>query len=208
MAAVKRLRQAAEPGYSYCSDSSTSRREARRAGWIAASTPSERGEDQQHDQRADRIGEREAFVLQRLGDQRREDQPEDHAEDRADQRRDHRLVADHRPHLAARHPDRPQHPQLPRAFVDRERQRVGDPEQRDHDRQREQRVEEVDELVDLFFAAFLQFLLVEDFGDREGRFDALGEQRLDLGRVGTRLRPRRSRPCPGSGRSRAPSPPG
>ena len=41
------------------------------------------------------------------------------------------------------------------------------------DRQRQQRVDEVDQLVDLFFAAFLQFLLVQHFGGREGGFDAL-----------------------------------
>ncbi len=40
------------------------------------------------------------------------------------------------------------------------------------------------QLVDLFFAAFLQFLLVEDFGDGKGDFDAFGQQRLDLVGVG------------------------
>ena len=36
---------------------------------------------EQHDQRADREGGREAFVLQRLRDQGREDVPEDDPED-------------------------------------------------------------------------------------------------------------------------------
>ena len=72
-AAPVRLRLWRLTRYSYCSDSSTSSREARRAGRDRGQHAGERGEDQQHDQRADRVGEGEAFVLQRLGDQRRED---------------------------------------------------------------------------------------------------------------------------------------
>ena len=52
------------------------------------------------------------------------------------------------------------------------------------DRQAEQGVDEADELIDLFFPAFLQFLLVQHFGDREGAFDAFGQDRLDLAGVG------------------------
>ena len=51
---------------------------------------------------------------------------------------------------------------------------------------REQHVEQRDERVDLVFAAFLQFLLVEHFGGREGRLGAFVEQRLDLLGVGAR----------------------
>ena len=47
------------------------------------------------------------------------------------------------------------------------------PKRETSDREGEQHVEERDELVDLFFTAFLQFLLVEHFGGREGRFGSL-----------------------------------
>ena len=60
----------------------------------------------------------------------------------ADQRGDHRLVADHPPHLAARGADRAQHAELARALGDREHERVDDAEQRDDDRQRQQRVDQ------------------------------------------------------------------
>ena len=74
-----------------------------------------------------------------------------------------------------------------RRVVLRIAQRVGDAEERDHDRQHQQRVDEVDELVDLFFAAFLQFLLVQYFGGRKADFDQLGQLRLHH----RRLRPGR-----------------
>ena len=72
------------------------------------------------------------------------------AEHAADERGDDALVADdHAPHLAGGRADGAQHPELARALVDRQEQAVGDPEHRDHDAHGQQRVEQVDDLVDL-----------------------------------------------------------
>ena len=60
-----------------------------------------------------------------------EHDPEHDPERAADQRGDHALVADHPPHLAARHPDRAQHPELARPLEHRQHERVDDPEQAD-----------------------------------------------------------------------------
>ena len=65
--------------------------------------------------------------------------------DAADQRRDHALVADHPPHLAPRHPDRAQHPELARPLEHGQHERVDDPEQADDDGEREQHVEDVED---------------------------------------------------------------
>ena len=91
----------------------------------------------------------EPFVLERLNRRDRKPQADDGADDRAQEGVDHRLVADHAPHLAARCADRAQHPELPRALEDRQRQRVHDAEDRDDHRQAQQDVDERHELVEL-----------------------------------------------------------
>ena len=73
---------------------------------------------------------------------RRTEQPTDHRGDDA-------LVADHLPHLSLRCADGTQQSELARPLVDREEERVRDPEQGDHDAHRKQRVEQVHELVEL-----------------------------------------------------------
>ena len=65
----------------------------------------------------------------------------------ADQGRDHALVSDHSTRLPTSESDRAQHAELASALEDRERQRVHHPEQADHDRQREQHVEDVEDHV-------------------------------------------------------------
>ena len=47
-----------------------------------------------------------------------------------------------------------------------------DPDQGDEHRQPEQHVEEPHDFVDLLFAFFAQFALVQHFGGREGAFGA------------------------------------
>ena len=75
--------------------------------------------------------------------------PDDDADDGAEQRDDHRLGADHRPDLAALHPDRAEQADLARALEHRQHQRVDDSDQRDEHGQREQHVHEPELLVDL-----------------------------------------------------------
>ena len=117
---------------------------ALRAGKIAAMMPADDRGDHEHDQRAP--GDRERRVLDRSPTMQRRADPEQDPEHAAEQRGDDALVADHPPQLAAAHPDRAQHPELPRALEHRQHQRVDDPEQADDDRQRQQHVEEVQEL--------------------------------------------------------------
>ena len=80
--------------------------------------------------------------------------PDREAEHAADHRRDQRLVADHLADLASRGADRAHHAQLVGALVDRQDQRVDDPEQRHDHRQRQQHVHEQQQLVD--FVALLR----------------------------------------------------
>jgi hypothetical protein len=58
-------------------------------------------------------------------------------------------VADHAPDLAPRHADGAQHPELAGALEHRQRERVDHAEQADDHRQREQGVEQGQELADL-----------------------------------------------------------
>ena len=60
-----------------------------------------------------------------------EEEADRHPERRADQRRDDALVADHPPHLAPRHADRAEHPELARPLEDRQDERVDDAEEAD-----------------------------------------------------------------------------
>ena len=67
--------------------------------------------------------------------------------DAADQRGDHALVPDHPPHLAPRHADRAQHPELTCPLEDGQHERVHDPEEADDHGEGEQHVEDVEDVV-------------------------------------------------------------
>ena len=66
--------------------------------------------------------------------------------------------------LLARRADGAQHAQLARALADREHERVHDAEERDDDRQRQQRVDEAEQLVDLAGDVVLELLVGQDLG--------------------------------------------
>ena len=78
------------------------------------------------------------------------------------------LVADHAPHLAARHADRAQHPELAGALEGREHERVDDAEQGDDHGQRQQHVEDGQQLVDAAGLLLDVGVLGEHLGVREG----------------------------------------
>ena len=143
----RRSRAGAALSHSYWSASSTFSREARRAGKIAARMPTTIAAIAKTISDAPRHDERDEARRARRG-ARRARCPSGDPERAADQRRDHGLVADHPPHLTARHPDRAQHPELARPLEDGQDERVHDPEQADDDRQREQDVEEVQDRVE------------------------------------------------------------
>ena len=190
--------------YSYATASSTSMSAARRAGPIEASAPASAARTNIAASGITRVDQHEAEPGQRLGHQRREADPECDPQHRADQRRDHRLERDHLAHLAAQRADRPQHPELPGALEDRERQRVGDPEQRHEHRQREQRVDHDRQLLDPGRLFGAELLLVADRRVREAIAQQLLQVRLDALRLGVARRARcRRRPA---GRCRSPSP--
>ena len=67
---------------------------------------------------------------------KREEHADRRAQQPADHRGDHALVQHHAAHLPARAADRAQQPELARALVDRQEQRVGDAEHRDHEAHR------------------------------------------------------------------------
>ena len=77
-----------------------------------------------------------------------EEETDDDSQGGADQRRDDALVPDHSPRLSPRHADRTEHPQLARPLEDGQHERVHDPEQADDHRQREQHVEQADDVVE------------------------------------------------------------
>jgi len=93
----------------------------------------EDGEHDDHDQGAPRHGE--GRELDRLPDHQREHDAERDPERGADQRRDDALVADHAPHLALRHADGAQHPQLARPLEHCQHERVHDAEEADDHRE-------------------------------------------------------------------------
>ena len=122
--------------HSYWSASSTLSRPARLAGMIAATTPATTATATNAASVATGRPNCDVVVGQRLRDERRQPDPERQAERRADQRRDDALVPHHPPRLAARQPDRPQHPELARPLEDRQHERVDHPEQADDHRER------------------------------------------------------------------------
>ena len=134
------------PPYSYCSASSGSSFAARRAGKIAARMPT----------KIDAIAKMMSCVhgitntisLTRAASRPPSTSPRTIPSSGSDQRRDHALVPDHPPRLPSGQPDRPQHADLTRALVDRQHERVDDPEDADDDREREQDVEDVQHLLE------------------------------------------------------------
>ena len=100
-----------------------------------------------------------------------EERAEGDAADRAEHGDDHRLPAQRRAQLRPGLADRPQQPELPRPFVDRQRQRVADAHQGDQHGDAEQSVDDEQHLVDL--AADAAEVLVP--GLRVGGVEALGD---------------------------------
>jgi hypothetical protein len=78
------------------------------------------------------------------------------------------LVADQGPRLPAGHAHRPERAQLPRALVDRERQRVGDAEQRHQHAHGQERVEQDQDAVDAAADLVLELLLGAGHDPRVG----------------------------------------
>ena len=124
-------------------------RAPRRAGIDGRDHTDDDGQQQEDAELAERRVEAEPEVVERARHEQREQNPDRRPEQPADHRGDDALVADHLPHLSLGCADGTQQPELARALVDRKEERVRDPEQGDHDAHREQRVEQVDELVEL-----------------------------------------------------------
>ncbi len=122
---------------------------ARRAGPMPATTPATPASDDRHEQlRArDRDGP-DALVGECPG--HRDAEPDtEHAAQSCPNDGDHDgLPTDHRPDLAAGHPDGPQQTQLAGPFEHRQRQRVDDAQQRDEHREQQQDGDEAQQLVD------------------------------------------------------------
>ena len=113
---------------------------------------------------------------------RRQQDPERDPEGGAQQRGDDALVADHPPDLTAAHADRAQHAELAGALEDRQHERVDDPEQADHDRKRQQHVEEVEQRGQPLELVVDELRLVLELGVREagqGRVQPVGVGRRD-----------------------------
>ena len=83
-------------------------------------------------------------------------------------------------------PDRPQHPDLAAPLDHRQRQGVDDAEDRDHDGQAEQAVEQPEQAVDLARQRALELVAVLDVDDvvRFGRLLQAGAQRGEVGARG------------------------
>ena len=76
--------------------------------------------------------------------------PDDDADERPEDREDDRFGPDHGPDLAAPHADGAQQADLVGALEDREHERVHDADEGDEDGERQQDVDEPEQLVDLF----------------------------------------------------------
>ena len=145
------------PVYSAAMAASTSSLAARRAGQVAAPSPSSGREHQEHHQageRDDHVGD--ALLLQRGGEGGAEGGPDDDPDDGAEDRQDHRLGPDHGPHLAPLHPDRPQQADLVGALEHRQHEGVDDPDEGDEDGQGQQGVDQAEQLVDLGLLRLLE----------------------------------------------------
>ena len=103
--------------------------------------------------------------------------PERDAEHRPQHGHHHRLEGHHQPQLTSAEADRPQQTDLPGALDDRQRQRVHDPEDRDHQRQPEQRVDHQHQLVDRRPLLVGELLLVLDGDHRQVRRPSAGAGR-------------------------------
>ena len=148
---------------------STSRRLARRAGPIAASTPATPATTVNAISDPTGRAKRSPSPLRAAVAKAGQEQTHGYSEHGPDQRRDDALVADHPPHLAAAHPDRPEHPELTRALQDGERQRVHDAEQRHDHGQAEEDVEDPEDLVHPGGLVGLELALRLELHVREGR---------------------------------------
>ena len=128
---------------------STSSLAARRAGQLAATSPSTAASSEEHHKvgrRHDGVGD--ALLFQRRHQRDAHAGTDDDPDDGAEDGQDDRFGPDHRPDLAPLHADRPEQADLAGAFEHREHERVHDPDERDKHGQREQGVDQAEELVD------------------------------------------------------------
>src|ERR1700689_4910785 len=78
-----------------------------------------------------------------------EEEADDHPCDSTEQGDYHRLVADHGLDLSSQHAESPEQADLPGPLQYRQRERVHDPDETNHDSEHEDHGYEVDDLVDL-----------------------------------------------------------
>ena len=124
-------------------------RAARRAGRIAASTPTTIETTRNTTSCTPGHGELDAHAAEARRHHVGEDDADDDAEHAADHRGDHALVAHAAPDLAPRGADGAQQTDLARALVHAQHQRVDDAEERDDHAHGQQPVEQVQQLVEL-----------------------------------------------------------
>ena len=188
-------------GYSYWRASMTSIFEARRAGQMPARTPAIPATISTTMIPTTGMPSTRPVVLERLDRRDRDEQPDHGADDRADHRRDQRLVADHPADLRLRGADRAQHADLAGALVDRQHERVDDAEEADDHRQREQHVDQREQLVDPVLLLLLELLLVAGLSLREPVLEQLCRSGRGRVGVGARARSRSGRRSPGGRRN-------
>ena len=132
--------------YSLAMAASTSSLAARRAGQVAATRPST-ADRTRNTTRLD-VGTTVSVSLSERHQGNAHAGPDDDADDGPEDGQDHRLRADHGPHLAPFHAHGPQQADLAGALEHREHQRVDDAHQGDDDGQGEQGVDQAEQLVD------------------------------------------------------------
>ncbi len=167
--------------YSVAIAASTSRRPARRAGKIAATSPATTAKSKQDHEARDRHRHGRDEGLGQRGQRGEAKQDADsYADRRAERRHDRPFPPDHASRLATGHADGSEQSDLANAFEHRERQRVRDPEHRDDDGQQQQDVDHDEQLVDLAALALDERRPVLEVELREVAQDRL-QRSLELG---------------------------
>ena len=96
-------------------------------------------------------------------------------------------MPDHPPSLSPRHPDRAQHPQLTRPFEHGQHERVHDPEQADDHGQRQQHVEQAEDVVQRLLEVRLELRGGLDLRVRETRRRRLERLRVRVAHAAARV---------------------